>query len=103
MSQILAEALLEQRRRARELGLGLEFKVAWQKIWLSLNTRPLPPDESDQVFGEILYTTPHEPKHQVCIASVRPLTIYFSVYYGSTTSVTETNVVVNVIRAIPMF
>jgi len=77
--------------------------LAWVKIRQALNARPLPPDESDTVFGEQLYTTPHHPRHRICIAAVQPLTIYFSVYYDVVKETNETLTLVTILRAIPMF
>jgi hypothetical protein len=103
LSQNLAYQLLELRRRAREIGLGDDFRMAWDKIWQCLNTRPLPPDESDEVFGEIQFTTPHEPRHRICIAAIRPLAIHFAVYYDISQASSEPQVFVTIIRATAMF
>jgi hypothetical protein len=103
MSEKLARSLLEHRRRARELGLGKEFRLAFEKIWDSLHTRPLPPDESADAFGEHRYTTPNPPRHRICIASVRPPTVYFAIYEDEASQPAEALTYVTLIRVIPMF
>ncbi len=103
MSEKLARSLLEHRRRARELGLGKEFRLAFEKIWDSLHVRPLPPDESAETFGEQCYTTAHPPRHRICIASVMPLTVYFAIYDDDSIHPGDTLTYVTLIRVIPMF
>jgi hypothetical protein len=100
MSLLLAENLRDYHRRAVELGLGKEFRLAFQKLWSGLHTRPLPPDESPETLGELRYTTPHHPQHRVCIASVKPITIYFSIFDEDKEG--EVTTLVNIIRIIPM-
>lgn len=64
---------------AERLGLRTEFRRALIEIWDALHHRPLPPNESDAVFGEVRYKTKHIPYHFVCIGAKRPLAVQFAV------------------------
>ena len=79
ISQKVAEELVELQRQAEQHGMRAAFRQAWITIWKALHERPLPPEESEVVFGEILYRTKHPPIHSVNLCSVRPLTVKFSV------------------------
>ena len=79
VSRKLADNLVALRYQAAQQGLADSFRSAWIKIWKALHQRPLPPDESENVFGEIQYRSKRPPRYAFCIACVRPLSVEFAV------------------------
>jgi hypothetical protein len=103
MSEQLAHTLFQLRQRAIELGLRDEFRIAWRKIWDGLNSRPLPPDESPDTFGDLHFTTRHPPRHRICIACVLPLSVRFAVCDDGNAESGEIVQTVTILRVDPMF
>lgn len=103
MSERVAQALLQYRERAIDLGLRDEFRDAWRTIWHGLNSRPLPPDEAPDTFGDLHFTTCHPPKHRVCIGCVAPLSVRFAVCEDGSKETGEILQTVTIIRIDPMF
>jgi hypothetical protein len=79
-SQKTGDEIAELRQQAKLRGDEVSFRNAWIAIWKALHERPLPPDESDAVFGEIRYHAKHAPHHVVCEACMRPLLVRFAVF-----------------------
>src|SRR5438876_6622343 len=79
VSKKAADDVIALHGDAVKRGLGPSFRRAWITIWNALAQRPLPPDETAEVFGELLYWTKNAPKHAVCIASIAPLSVRFAV------------------------
>ena len=80
LSKKTGDEITELRQQAKLRGEEASFRHAWIAIWKALHERPLPPDESDAVFGEIRYHAKHAPRHVVCEACVRPLLVRFAVF-----------------------
>jgi hypothetical protein len=78
ISQKLAEHLLDLQREAEKTARKSAFRDAWIDLWNALHERPLPPDESDEVFGEPLYRTKHAPIHLISLGCARPLAVRFA-------------------------
>jgi hypothetical protein len=78
ISKKIALQLLDLQGEAAETGRKAAFRHAWISVWEALHVRPLPPDESDAVFGEPLYRTKHVPIHLINIGCVRPLSVRFA-------------------------
>jgi hypothetical protein len=79
VSRKLADQLVALKNQAAQQGMADSFRAAWIKIWKALHQRPLPPDESAHVFGEIRYRSKKPPRYAFCIACVRPLSVEFAV------------------------
>ena len=75
ITKSIAEQLAALHRRAEQAGSGASFRRAWRIVWNALNEKPLPPDESDDVFGEPLYRTKNPPYLLLNVGCSRPLAI----------------------------
>lgn len=78
ISERLARHLLDLQNEAEQGGRKAAFQSAWLEMWNALHSRPLPPDESDDVFGEPLYHTKNAPIHLISLVTVRPLAMRFA-------------------------
>ena len=67
----------------------------------SLRTRPLPPEDAPDVFGELRFRLPHM-KLNVCVGVVRPLTVHFAVSQETQTHKDESFVTVYLVRFLLM-
>jgi hypothetical protein len=81
-SLAVAEELKKLHQLALKRGQGQAFAKALTEIFTSLRTRPLPPDESPNVFGELRYRLKHLGLFK-CVATVRPLVVQFGVAEAS--------------------
>jgi hypothetical protein len=97
-SKKIADELAALKSRAEQSGMGGEFRHALIAIWNALRERPLPPDESETVFGEIRYHTKHPPRHSICVGAMRPLAVQFAVSEETKTHTGELIVAVTITR-----
>jgi hypothetical protein len=102
LSKITADEIVALQQQAEQRGLRSSFRRSWIAMWDALHQRPLPPDESATVFGEIRFRTKNPPRHAVCIGSVRPLAVQFAVSEETTNIAGEPVTAVTILKVLLM-